>query len=211
MTRLNKSIKEQIVKNAIDTAGITEQFAQLRTRRAKLAEDIRVDFLGGEDGIKAIEDAVNKVNEIKESIKSLSSFKGGFDVYIRESCRIEYINLGGMRTVLQYNGDLRIGDSEHKDKVRRSPTPAYGEVAYPADHRFTKEFLSIEGDYKALCDKKSGLYHQVMATLNQFTTIKKLLESCPEVKDLLPKEQAAKPSLPVVQVKDLNCLIGLPK
>lgn len=60
--------------------------------------------------------------------------------------------------------------------------------------------------------QKEGMAAQVKATLNQFTTVKKLLEAWPEAKDLIPDDvDEVKPKLPVVQVQDLNCLIGLPE
>ena len=74
------------------------------------------------------------------------------------------------------------------------------------------ESHKIEGDYKTVCGKKEGIAAQVMATLNQFTTVKKLLEAWPESKDLIPDNvDEVKSLLPVVQVQDLNCLIGLPE
>ena len=210
MTRLTKAIREKMVGKAIQTAGINTEFLKLRTRRAALADAIRVDSLDGQDTIDGI---IAEYDKIRASVSS-DGFKkvqgyGFNDMY--KDYELYNINLGGMRVTLQYNGQYDRAMIVGVDRAYRSPVPYDNNVNYPADHEFTKTFLSIEKERRALVSRRDGLRVQVSATLKQFTTIKKLLEQWPESKDLLPSDlNESKPQLPVVQVKDLNCLIGLP-
>ena len=51
----------------------------------------------------------------------------------------------------------------------------------------------------------------VYASIEGITTLKKLLETWPEVKELLPDELTQpKVSLPAMQTKKLNTMVGLP-
>lgn len=47
MTRLNKNIREAVIKNAIVKSGVTAREDALITRRAKLADDVRLFAIGG--------------------------------------------------------------------------------------------------------------------------------------------------------------------
>lgn len=210
MTRLTKTLREKMVNKAIETAGINAGFLKLNTRRANLAELIRVDSLGGQENIKNIICEADKVIAMfkDDTFKKVQGF--GIDK-MSEDYELYNINLGGMRVTLQYDGQYDRAARVGVNRVFKSPVPYDNNVNYPADHDFTKKFLSIEKDRRALVSRRDGLRVQVSATLRQFTTIKKLLEQWPESKDLLPSDlNESKPQLPVVQVKDLNCLIGLP-
>lgn len=211
MTRLTKAIREKMVNKAIETAGINDAFLKLKTQRANLAESIRVDSLGGQTVIDTL---MVKYDEIKELFDN-DTFKNAQGMYLsgpEEDYELYNINLGGMRVTLQYNGQYDRLNRNGVDRVFRSPVPRDSNINYPADHKFAKAFFKVEKTRRELVDRRDGLKVQVNATLNQFTTIKKLLEQWPEAKDLLPScLNELKPQLPVVQVKDLNCLIGLPK
>ncbi len=208
MTRLNARIRNSMINKALVVAGIGKEFAELKVRRAALSEAIRVDSLGGVDNISKIEKHFEKIIKLKQSdlIKNVSRYSSFHSNGDYELCGI---NLGGMRVSLQYSGEEFNHDCE-KRKINKF-VPYDNSVIYPADNEFTKEFLSIESDCKSVHGKREGLQVQIKATLDQFTTIKKLLEVWPEAKDLIPDDvDEVKPNLPVVQVKDLNCLIGLP-
>ena len=210
MTRLTVSIRNRMVNKALDVAGINKDLKSLIKRRGILANSIRVDCLGGNDTITKIEKHFEKVAKLTESnlIKDVSSYSSFF---AQSDFELNHINLGGMRVTLQYSGEV-CGYTDRNKRVLHDIVPTDSSVAYTADHEFTKEFLLIEGDYKAILGKKDGIAAQVRATLNQFTTVKKLLEAWPESKDLIPVDvDEVKPKLPAVQVQDLNCLIGLPE
>lgn len=209
MTRLTKVIKEKIIEAAFEQSGVNEELAILRKRRADLAENVRVDSLGGVDNMKSIEKEYKKLIKINESkiLKGISRYSSN---RLIERGYIDYVNFGGMQTHLYFSGASCDNDNRSIGNVVKSPLP--NDCTYVAGHEFTEEFMDIENKTKTTKEKKNGLKLQLFATLDQFTTIKKLLESWPESKDLLPKNVSeSKPQLPVVMVKDLNCLIGLPK
>lgn len=210
MTRLTVSIKNKMVNKALVVAGVNKEFKSLIDRRAALANSIRIDCLGGKDNIEKISKHFEKISKLKDSglIKNVSKYSS---FYANSDFELNHINLGGMRITIQYSGQV-CGYQERDKRITHDIVPCDNSVVYTADHDFTKEFLLIEGDYKDVCGKKEGIAAQVRATLNQFTTIKKLLESWPESKELIPDDvDEVKPKLPVVQVQDLNCLIGLPE
>ena len=206
MTRLNNATRAAMADNAVRTAGIDTAFANLRKRRAALASAIRIDTLGGGAGIAAILEKADTVKVLAE-YGPLEKVKGFRLSPLTRCHELYHINLAGMRCSLQFNGDLLEGQTDYDERVFECPVPS--EVAYAAGHVFVEEFLSLEADRKALLAKKDGITLQVLATLNQFSTVGKLLKAWPEAKELLPKEMAG-PALPVVLTKDLNCLIGLP-
>lgn len=210
MTRLTVSIKDKMVNKALVVAGINKEFKSLVGRRALLANSIRIDCLGGKENIAKIKSHFEKISKLTGSdlIKNVSKYSS---FYAISDYELNHINLGGMRVTLQYSGEY-CGYEDRDKRVLHDIVPCDKSVVYTADHEFTKEFLLIEGDYKTVRGKKEGIAAQVRATLNQFTTIKKLLEAWPESKDLIPDDvDEVKPKLPVVQVQDLNCLIGLPE
>lgn len=210
MTRLTVNIKNKMINKALVVAGINKELKTLIDRRALLASSIRIDSLGGKDNITKINKHLKKIGELVES-DLIKNIDGRFSIYSQSDFELNHINLGGMRVTLQYSGET-CGYSDRDKRVLHDVVPTDSSVVYDAEHEFTKEFLSIEGDYKTTCGKKEGIAAQVKATLNQFTTVKKLLEAWPEAKDLIPDDvDEVKPKLPVVQVQDLNCLIGLPE
>lgn len=210
MTRLTVLIKNKMVNKALDVAGINKDLKALIGRRGLLANSIRLDCLGGIDKITEIEKHFQKVKKLTQSnlIKNVSSYSA---FYAQSDFELNHINLGGMRVTLQYSGEV-CGYNDKEKRVTHGIVPNDSSVGYNAEHEFTKEFLLIEGDYKAILGKKDGIAAQVKATLNQFTTVKRLLEAWPESKDLIPDNvDEVKSKLPVVMVQDLNCLIGLPE
>lgn len=72
--------------------------------------------------------------------------------------------------------------------------------------------MQAELNYKinALSDKKRALYQRVHRVINSVTTVKRLLEVWPEVKDFLPEENSGPAGgLPTEIIADLNKEIGL--
>lgn len=210
MTRLSVRLRSVMANKALVIAGTDKELASLITRRGVLAKSIRIECLGGEDSILKIEKHFEKIIKLKQSdlIKNVSKYSS---FHANGDYELNNINLGGMRVNLQYNGQEN-AYTENAKRENYNIVPIGSTVTYTADHEFTKEFLSIEGDFKAVMEKRDGLYLQVKATLDQFTTVKKLLEAWPEAKDLIPEDvDEVKPRLPVVMVQDLNCLIGLPE
>lgn len=201
MTRLTNHIKQQIVDNALEQAGVNRDRDSITERRAKLAEDVRTDSLGGSDRVLEIEKIEKKIHKLDALLKGICRYSFS----LTKGTSMRYCNIGGAQVHLYFNGG-RIGEGDSVKKIRPS------EVVYKAGHRFVNEFHSIENDSKKLNERIEELSLQVRASVNQFTTVKKLLTAWPEAKELLPKKiEESKPQLPAILVKDLNKLIGLPK
>jgi len=208
MTRLTVAIKEQIVNNALKQAGIFDEKKSLRSRRVYMAEGVRVYGLGGVDALVKLEKNIKHIKSLqagdcfKNISKSCFGTHGDFEIY---NCKI-----GGANVCIQYNGNEGRNDYGHVDRLIKNPTPY--NVNIPADHPLAVEFNAIQKVSIELKDRSNTIKSQVKGSLSQYTTIKKLIEAWPEVKELLPKTvDESKPKLPVVLVKDLNKLIGLPK
>ena len=201
MTRLTNHIKQQIVENALEQAGVNKDSKLITKRRAKLAEDVRTDSLGGSDRVLEIEKTETKIHKLDALLNGICrcSFS------LTRGTAMRYCNMGGAQVHLYFNGG-RVGEGDSVKKIRPS------DVVYKAGHRFVNEFHSIENDSKKLNERIEELSLQVRASVDQFTTVKKLLTAWPESKELLPKiVEESKPQLPAVLIKDLNKLIGLPK
>ncbi len=204
MTRLNQEIRRQIVNNAVKIAGIDEEKVTLRTRRAKLAEDVRIEGLGGAENVEKISKTAAKIEKLQNDQCLKKVRRGGF--YLGRDFEIG-VNLGGMRDVLLFNGATSY--ASEIDNVIRSPIP--GDVALDAEHALTKEFLAIEALTESVKQREEALRAQLSASVASFKTVEKLLKEWPEAKDLLPAKIEKITNLPAIQVKDLNALIGLPK
>lgn len=202
MTRLTISLKEKIVDAAIEQSGINKLRSEVISKRASLAENMRIDKIGGKD------EEASLIRLAKKIIKQQTAFENirGSNFGFHSSTALVYCNLGGSRVHLYFNGQVKgSGKSVHKKIIP-------DDIVYTADHKFTVEFHSIEKLSKMAESKASEVSAQVRSSLDSFTTVKKLLEAWPEAKELLPKKvEESKPLLPAVQVKDLNKLIGLPK
>ena len=178
----------------------------IRKRRVKLVEDIRLDSLGGLKNSELLQSKIDEINDmIKDPLIAKHFARNCFTPYDSDN-ELYGVNLAGMQITLQFNGD----ELEHQTERGERVIKKFGKLkSYAAGHRFVEEFLSIEDDNTKLKARKHDLYETVLATLTPYRTVKKLLEEWPESKALLPDEELSI-NLPSIQVKDLNCLIGLP-
>ena len=202
MARLTLNLKEKIVLNALAKAGITAAKAEAITRRADLAESVRVSGMGGASQEKYVSDMAANIAEMQEEVKKIVSVIS-FDM--RQDYDVEAA-FNGRQIDLHFNGMTCYNDSTKR--VYKSPVPP-GRVLFNAEHPLAEEFdaiLDLELDTKT---REETIRLTVLGTINQFTTIAKLIEAWPESEELLPKEEH-QIGLPALQVADLNALIKLP-
>lgn len=199
MTRLNRRIKDDIISNAVIKAGIPEKKKALIKRRADWVENVRLAAIGGKEVDKKIQ-AIKKrfekaVEELPKGIIESDVFRTDYDIYL---------NVAGARFRAYFNGkDNYRGDQVHKI------TPA--DFTIKADDPLAKEFTAIEAEEGAISEEESTIRVNVEGALSEVTTLKKLMEVWPEVKELLPSDLSpVKKQLPAVKSEDLNKLIGLP-
>ncbi|MGO2457029.1 Nmad5 family putative nucleotide modification protein [Vibrio casei] len=206
MSRLNKTIREKIINNALNASGVIERNEKLIERRAKLANDVRLFALGGEDVEREI---LSKVEKIKSYTKKNGHKLVSVSVDI---CRTDYeikCNFSGMSVNLSFNGF-----EAHKRPVKRLPFVMgdYGNrVVITRDNPLFDEFEVIEIEQKTIHDLSNQVKMEVGAIVNSVTTIKKLVEVWPECVDLLPPEEKQTGTAMVANVDNLNAMIGLPK
>lgn len=205
MARLNKQIKQQVIENALTKAGVFEKQEEIRILRANLAEKVRVDACGGENGIKLTLNIAKQIERAESKIPKGISVTNNFQL---RSAYAVPVAFGGMRTTLYFSGT-----TDDRDRVRKCPAPyQYGNsINYSHDHEFTSEFQKIEKMHDELTALAESIKLNVLALVNSVNTDTQLIKAWPESKELLPKEMAAPiVNLPSADVKSLNKMIGIP-
>jgi outer membrane murein-binding lipoprotein Lpp len=191
MTKLTTHIRDSIVENALDKAGVNKARAEYREKRKSWAEAVADESLGSPE-VRAQLDAANqKVAKITKALPE--KFRDPVQVGPRTGGIYAYF--GGRRTYVNEWGDTR---------------PALSGIMLAADHPLSTQFEQLENEYKAITEKCDAIRTQVRAALSNVNTVKQLLTVWPESAELLPTSAAPKPTLPAVCVADLNAAIGLP-
>jgi len=198
MTRLNKDIKEDIVKNAIIKAKIPEKREELRKRRQNWIELVRLDAIGGMGNHKKIVSISKRfkksVSELPECIRPSGIF--GMEFYI-------YLNVNGCRAHVNFSGK----DSEKtEDRVYKVSPHSH---TLKADNPLCGEFMEMDKFRDQISQETNDIRSNVRAVLSNVGTIKKLIEIWPESKILIPKDLSPKVQLPAISVNNLNIMVGL--
>ncbi|MFQ1017897.1 Nmad5 family putative nucleotide modification protein [Gilliamella sp. BG7] len=186
MTRLTKSIKEQICKNAIEQSLANKELKTVNENLSKLALDVYNDNVTAE--------LLKEADEIRDRVKELP-----FDYYsVFRICEGVRCNFNGLSAYLTLPSERIFYGLD------KNPT-------YTADHEFSKRFLSLQNQFKYLEKQKNDLEHEIMAILNSCATLKKLQETWPESVNFLDGIQVdiTKTNLPAVVVEDLNKKLGI--
>lgn len=207
MTRLNKSIREDIINNAIAASGVNTRQEALITRRAKLADDVRLFAIGG-----AERDAeLNATYDKAVKYANTNSVEGFIDIEVSHSTssRIN-VNFAGRAIDLYFTGKEKHCYSDNVSKPYVN-TGYRNRVAITADNPLNDEFDAISKEQRSIDDLSTQVKYEVTAMVNSVTTTKKLLELWPEAKDLLPNEEKSQSTAIVADVNKLNVMLGLPK
>lgn len=206
MTRLNKTIREGIIKNAIDASGVTSRQDAVVIRRAKLADDVRLFAIGGVEVEKKLDAEFAK---IKKQLDGLSSNYFQYMDYVqpRKGYDID-VNFSGRAIRLFFNGQET---SSREFKFVRKNYIAHERVVIKSDNPLNDEFDSINKEQSIIDDLRVQVKSEVTAMINSVATVKKLLEIWPEAKDLLPEDEKVQSTALVADVQKLNTMIGLPK
>lgn len=195
MARLNKSIREAIIANAVKKSNYAERIAKIVSERMEWAERVRIaDMPRG-----MTEKADAAFLEVKRALKDIP------EEYVsatRTRRAYMYTNVAGCRIHAYFSGDAN--SEKHVYKF----APSHPTIT--ADDPLADEFHAIEKRSEAAAQYKISLRTNVSAMVNSVTTIEKLLKVWPEAAELLPKASTPAPQLPAVQLADLNAMIGLP-
>lgn len=197
-TRLNATIREGIVSNALIKAGIEAEQAAYDADHRAWVEDLRVHANGATDSeLLAME---------QKALKAVRAFPKQM-LYAEPTLldRSHYFtaNLAGANLHLSiYNA---AGDGHESRIVPRQ------RVNVTAENPLVQRFYDLEARKEMLKGKRAQLTAQVRAVIKSVPTVKRLLLVWPESKELLPTNvDEAKSQLPALAVVDLNAMIGLP-
>lgn len=196
MTRITKTLVNQIANKAAEKAGFPAKFEAIQLELYELAERFRIESLGGPEEAVRIEKVLKQMEALSKTVPDniLSTQKFG-----QRSDDMWRMNLGGLRVNLPF--------SEDTSHTRVAPHQA----SFPGDHPLVLQWHEIDGRETDLSTAERDLKVQVSAAVEAFTTVKKLLEAWPEAKELLPEQvEEARPQLPALRTAELNALVGLP-
>lgn len=80
------------------------------------------------------------------------------------------------------------------------------------DAKYLDELFQLDQQFKILKDEHDVLKATLFSTISKFRTVERLVESWPEVSQLLPTINTLTVGTGVaISAKDLNALCGLPK
>jgi len=207
MTRLNKSIRNSIINNAIKASGVNTRQEALIKRRAKLADDVRLFAIGGSEREAELNAAYDKVVKYAKT-NTVESFID-IEVSRSEGYGIN-VNFAGRAVDLYFTGkeEYCYSDAVSKPYVNTSYSKR---IAITADNPLNDEFDAINKEQRIIDDLRTQVKSEVTAMVNSVTTIKKLLELWPESEGLLPAGEKSQSTALVADVNKLNTMIGLPK
>lgn len=205
MSRLNKATREAIINKAIEKSGVLAREDALISRRAKLANDVRLFAIGGEGKEREIMDKFEKAKEILGSIGDSL-----FNTSVIQPNRDDkvYVNFQGLAVNLQFSGfESRARPLVYKPLVSCNSA---NRTVIKSDNPLYAEFDAIQLEQKAVSNLRAHVKAEVSAMVNSVTTIKKLLEIWPEAKELLPPKDRVQSTAIVANIGNLNTIIGLP-
>lgn len=205
MSRLNKATREAIINKAIEKSGVLAREEALISRRAKLANDVRLFAIGGAEKEAEIMERFEKAKEILgslgDSIFNTSVISPNQDDEV-------YVNFQGRAVNLQFSGfESRVMPFVYKTLVSCDSS---NRVVIKSDNPLYAEFDAIQLEQRTVSSIRSHIKAEVTAMVNSVTTVKKLIEIWPESKELIPEFKREQSTSLVVSVDNLNTMIGLP-
>jgi hypothetical protein len=192
--KLNQGHRIAIARNARKASPLNKKLSDVLEKRYKIAEIIRIVSLGGPDKAYVYEGAHIQLMSIRNSLPDeLITHEIGIHVksythvIMPLSKKTVMIDFKEPKICLNRKFELLPGESLLEQL----------EESLELEEKYRKELKNLEG--------------KVFASISGITTVKKLLDSWPEVKELLPEELLqSKPKLPALKTEQLNELIGLP-
>lgn len=197
MTRLNKTIRDQIVRNAVDKA-VSQRKDNLTTLRKEIANEAYSVATKDVDEPKLVKKAEAILKELSKVMES-GAYDGVADRMFSRHMRVNY---NGQRLDLKFDSDrLAVSASSHWFN-KGFAVPTNTRLAGMCDKYFKEE--------ARINEISESVRANVRATVEGVTTVKKLLELWPEAAELLTEAESKGAALPVVQRDQLNTMIGLP-
>ncbi len=200
---LNKALKDTIIDNALEKAGIPQRKKALRAARADWAERVRLKAIGGPEAeaevLKTEKKIAALIAKLPEELRTNNKF-------VKKDRDIN-LNIAGSQTYAYFNGNYRANESDEPDHIYKV-TPY--KFTLLADDPLVTEFYGFDALYREIQSDETDIRQNVTAALAKARTVKRLLEQWPEAKELLPTEDAIVPLPPAICRETLNEMIGLP-
>lgn len=217
MSRLNKTIREKIIGNAVTASTIPASRKALIPRVKALAEKARIDILGGLEVAQELDKYAAKVKAIPLGPidpEWVEDFKFKNRAYA-------FMVVGEFKMRLGFSGELYndsyddfggIEGRKYNLGANFLPFPCDNSKEYHPESELGAELLEIIDAVKSLKTDEEVLRARVSDVVHSVGSVKKLLEVWPNAKDLLPPSEAKVSHAPaVIDTKSLDQLIGLPK
>lgn len=192
MSRLNNTKRGEILE-AVITARFGEEFNKINKQYADFANKVYEDHF-------------------KKDLKKMESLPNGW----LEKSQYIYGQLGTTSyACLTFSGLHRRGIGcngffkNKEDCVYRVFKNKGNTFNYEQTHEFVTEFDDLNNYLERFDEEVSKAQIKTMAVLNKHQTVKKLLETWPEIKPFIPKEDAPV-QLPAIPVDELNKILQLP-
>lgn len=192
--RLNKSDKEDIARKARNLSPLNKKLEDAIKDQYVVAEKLRIYSLGGQDKADEYQAVADKIQKLSDALPDHVATSGvgvhisSYVYYLAPNTRYrDGMALSGPKIVSKENANLDTGD----------PLLTEIEAVIEAKSKIQQELREVEAT--------------VYASIAGITTVKKLLDTWPEAKELLhPDMLQPKAMLPAMQTIKLNKLIGLP-
>lgn len=190
--RLNKYHKEQIAEKARNMSPLNKELEEHRKGDSALAEKLRVASLGGIEATEKLDKVYEQLLKIREELPEEVL---GYSIGIRTDTHIP----------------IRIDDDYHYLNLNKAKVTHGRRINIDESSEFYDEVSKHVATEQRLRKELKDLYNTVYASIQSITTVKKLLDTWEEAKELLPEDlKAVKVQLPALQTHKLNKAIGLP-
>lgn len=231
--RITKAMQETIFENIIaDNHPLRVRADKVRWNVARMVADLVLEARA-KNGFKSdaeIGALIEEVKDLNKRGKDFLNVSNSFNKFRLEGEGEEkyyydynlYFTVGGQKREASFLGE---SDKDHRlragiitpgvgHEVARpylgmfTPT---GRINVPADHWVMARLQELESEVAAINGEHITLKSTVFATLNKFTTVKKLVAHWPEVEKYIPKDQPVTGTGIAISVADLNAMCGIPK
>lgn len=191
--RLTNTLKDDIANAAKRKSPINKQIEELLERRKVLSEGIRIESLGGQANADKYKKIAEQMAKLREELPD-NMLTHTMGISVTNSL---YISIDDGR---RYYIDL--------PSVAPSIT---GCIHITSKSAFYFDIIESLDKESQLNKDLKEVFNTVRASIAGITTVKRLVDSWPEVVELLPPDAVeSKVRLPAMRVDNLNKLIGLP-
>ena len=192
-TRLTISIREEITKAAL-AHRFAEDVKALIDAKAEFAASVHADQYSKADR--------QRMDELPEGWLENAECVG-----VKFGTDYNRIYFNGYT----YGQIAQATDYKREDRKRLLAKHTHGcAKAYDAVHKLSSRHFELDGRERDLREAYKLAERQIKAALSEVTTIKRLIETWPEIAPFATKFENEKPTLPALPTQHLNKILDLP-